>query len=891
MSRDTVRRALYGLAVLMGSAAVAAAGGFRNDPGLVLDTREGSWRLFMGWRVPTLVTDEGETAPLRWPKSIGQTDAERGIVPMHQSWYPPENWKDPDFDDTFWPRTRGRVAVGQPARFSDLWVRGTAAEWNLVLLRGRFYVTDPEKVNMPRIELQYYGGAVVYVNGTEVQRGHLPDGKIDYLTPADPYPKECYVRHDGSIYGYADLRNKDFEERIAKRSRTIPPKVWITAVGIPKDLLRKGVNVIGIEVHTAPLHEVEANGKARAGSWKERPSTWAHAGVIRAVMRVGVPTGLDPNVAPSEGLAASTENPWDSNRAHDFAHPQGTPLPIRLVTGQGGAFSGRVLVSSNDTIWGLKAAPGDLKRVWGSEVIPAAAVKVRYAEPANPATTFRRWPEYDGMLNAAPEEIPAYPFKIHGRKLLPVPTACVPVWATVNVPADAAPGEYRGALTITAEDYDPITVPIHVKVHDYRMPDTRDYLLTHNIYQSPDSVALYYKVPFWSDKHLALVEKSLVLLRRLGTRMLPLPLTVESPNFGNVRSMVLWVRQKDGSFTYDFTGLDKYLDLYAKTIGKPRCIAINTVGQERNGKHTTPLNVTVVDAETGKESLMPQPEVGTPEDVAFWKPVLMALRERFEKRGWQDSAMIRHVSYCWSPTTETMKTIKTIWDDARWSSSCHGYRGTFGKMPVNSTEWVWGNWSLYNPDNPRSHKRSFPRPWKKVRAGRTNTDHCILRDYRDKRPVARFRWLPEATMLMNLSGLGQEGGDFFPIPKPGRGRFRHLCNGAGGLGIPLNCISYLAPGPEGPVPTERAMAFSEGVQMAEVAAWVRKALDDGKAAGDLAKRAEVLLEDRARHFARGTGSTVHAEAFASSGIQVRDDLLLAVAAEIQKAAPKEADAP
>ena len=90
------------------------------------------------------------------------------------------------------------------------------------------------------------------------------------------------------------------------------------------------------------------------------------------------------------------------------------------------------------------------------------------------------------------------------------------------------------------------------------------------------------------------------------------------------------------------------------------------------------------------------------------------------------------------------------------------------------------------------------------------------------------------------------------------------------------------------MPTERAMAFSEGVQMAEVAAWVRKALDDGKAGGNVAKRAEALLEDRARHFARGTGSDVHCSAFASSGIQVRDDLLLAVAAEIQEAAPKAA---
>jgi len=133
---------------------------------------------------------------------------------------------------------------------------------------------------------------------------------------------------------------------------------------------------------------------------------------------------------------------------------------------------------------------------------------------------------------------------------------------------------------------------------------------------------------------------------------------------------------------------------------------------------------------------MPQPKVGTPEDLAFWKPVLTELRQHLEKRGWFDAAMIRHVSYCWSPTKETMGTIKTIWSDARWVSSCHGYRGAFGGMPVNTTEWVWGNWSLHNPDNPRSRKRVYPRPWTKARSGQPNTDHCILRDYRDNRPLA-----------------------------------------------------------------------------------------------------------------------------------------------------------
>jgi len=93
--RTTVRWAVCALLVVLGSVVCARAGGLQNNPELVLDIEEGSWRQFMGWKIPTLVTDRGDTAALRWPKTVGGDDADRGAVPVRQSWYPPENWKDP----------------------------------------------------------------------------------------------------------------------------------------------------------------------------------------------------------------------------------------------------------------------------------------------------------------------------------------------------------------------------------------------------------------------------------------------------------------------------------------------------------------------------------------------------------------------------------------------------------------------------------------------------------------------------------------------------------------------------------------------------------------------------------------------------------------------------
>lgn len=877
-----MRRAGIALVVVLMSAPAAWAGGLQNQPELVLDIEEGSFRLFMGWKVPTLATDQGETRPLLRPKTVGAEDAERDPVPVARSWYPPADWAQVDFDDTYWPRTRGPVMIQQPARFGDIWSPGHAAEWNLILLRGRFRVTDPAKVVMLRLDLQYHGGAVVYVNGREVQRGHLPAGPLTFETPADPFPIEAYVRPDGALYGFADNTNRDYFERFAKRVRRIPPKDWTTSVGIPKDLLRKGVNVIAIEVHAAPVNEVAAEGTAKAGSWQERPCTWPHVAVIEAKVLCGAPNGLEQNVAPSEGVHVSTVHPWETLRAHDYAHPQDEPLPIKLVGARNGAFSGRVVVSSRDTIWGLKGTASALKRVGGDQTIPASAIQVRYAEPSRPQVSWRRWPLFDRLLEAPPDEIPAVPIKIRGRTLQPVPTALVPVWITVHVAPDAAPGDYEGHLTITTDDSDPVSVPVRLTVHDYRLPDPADYLLTQGIYQSEDSVSLYYNVPRWSDRHFELMGKSFEILREMGARVLCLNLCELAPNINNVESIVRWVKHDDGTYTYDFSHAERYMDLFEKVVGKPRVLAIYTQQFEGRENEAEPRSVTVFDPKTGKTESLKQPPYGTQANKDFWTPLFKELKERLLKRGWYDVAAIGHVSYCWSPTKETAANFKEIWPDGKWISSCHGYRSDFGGLPVIWNEWVWASGNRYNPD--AGGKPTYPQPWVRRRKGFPIYDLKIARGaFRDNHPVPAYRTWPEAMMQLDLHGPGRLGGDFWPVSVTQDGRLTHLCDTAYALGHAINVIAMISPGPNGAIWNERAEAYRQGVQVAETIAFIRKALADNKLDEKLAARVEAHLTDRARHYCRtGWGTDDHWRAFAASGVHVRDHQLFTLAAEVEK---------
>ena len=58
--------------------------------------------------------------------------------------------------------------------------------------------------------------------------------------------------------------------------------------------------------------------------------------------------------------------------------------------------------------------------------------------------------------------------------------------------------------------------------------------------QSPDTLAVEYQVPFWSEKHWAMIADSMRYMGEIGSRVVHIPLIAET-NSGNEQSMVRWI--------------------------------------------------------------------------------------------------------------------------------------------------------------------------------------------------------------------------------------------------------------------------------------------------------------------------------------------------------------
>jgi len=859
---------------------------------VILDLERGSFVGFARWKTPVMADADGRVLPLLEPPRKELKEEDRKPRTTVASEPPAADWAAPDFDDSGWIRVTSPLFLSDGVTgMNRFYMPGAPAEWGLFCLRGNFRVPDPAQVTKLRLSLSYVGGVRVFINGQELCRGHLPSGKLDCDAPATVYPVEAYAR--------AGVK-ADGKELMMRRTRALGESN--AGVPIPSGLLRKGINVLAVMAHAAPLSR-QALGDSNADALN-----WSHAGVLDA--RLAAEGGVTPSMGNMEGLVLWNSQPLETDLASHFGHPADRIRPVRMAGARNGTFSGKVVLGSTQAIVRLKASVSALTEARGRGRIPADAIQVRWAERAHPqVSSGTHWDvpfrvTFDRLIGAFPEELPAV--RLAAGKWRG-PAAVVPVWVTVSVPADAPAGDYKGTLTLEAQEKEPLrfTVPLELNVQDWVIPDFRDFRVHHHFYQSPDTMARYYNVPLWSERHWQLIGQSLDVLARAGNKLCVLCLAIRSPAMENTESMVRWVKQADGGYLHDFTIMDRYLDLYAAKCGKPGVLQFSAwensdMGRlNKNNPPPPPLGVTVFDPATGRTEAMPQPPYGTPENEAFWRPVMTELRKRLEKRGWFDVAAALNANYCLDALPENVSVFKRLWPDGKWMSATHSCPSSFrgmskeDAMPVPYVEWVWGSGNLYDPDyGDRAKTPFYPRAWKsgntRILLANARYGCRIIGALRDQSPLVSYRMISEAAIQGGLRGIGRIGGDFWPLQVGQTERYQAMGGNYGGCSWNCNVMAMASPGPDGAVFNTRLEAFREGVQLAEAIICVQRALDAELVGDELAGRAARLLDERARHYLRAyfhEGAALNnGAALVCSNWQERDRQLFALAAEVAQAA-------
>jgi hypothetical protein len=203
-----------------------------------------------------------------------------------------------------------------------------------------------------------------------------------------------------------------------------------------------------------------------------------------------------------------------------------------------------------------------------------------------------------------------------------------PVWITIAVPHDAAPGTYAAALSLHARDQDTHTFRLELEVLPRTLPPPSEWEYHLDLWQHPYAVARMHEVEPWSDAHWELLRPLTQMLADAGQKVITTTIT-EKPwagqTFDPFESMVIWTKKADGSWEFDYTVFDNWVE-FMIDFG---------IKKQINAYSLLPWTsaFTYIDEASG-EKVSVEVEPGSAEYVELWTPFLIDFRSHLEEKGW-----------------------------------------------------------------------------------------------------------------------------------------------------------------------------------------------------------------------------------------------------------------
>ncbi|GHV47661.1 hypothetical protein FACS1894181_01580 [Bacteroidia bacterium] len=300
----------------------------------------------------------------------------------------------------------------------------------------------------------------------------------------------------------------------------------------------------------------------------------------------------------------------------------------------------------------VTVSASDLKN--GQAVIPASAVKthfVRYVmtdelnkDGKGACGDRSNKAEWDSSMVADVLDI--------AKKIDVAAHTTQPIWVNVWTPADAKAGKYKGTLTVSGKDFAPKTLNIELEVLNRTLPAPQDWKFHLDLWQNPYSVARYHQVPLWSQAHFDAMRPVMKMLADAGqkvitTTIMHKPWNGQTEDFFD--SMVGKTKKIDGSWTYDYTVFDQWVE-FMLSLG---------INKQINCYTLIPwaLSFDYLDQATNRV-LYVEAKPGDATYNEYWGNFLSDFARHLRQKGWFDKTTIAMDERGLEAMKEAIKVIK-----------------------------------------------------------------------------------------------------------------------------------------------------------------------------------------------------------------------------------------
>ena len=202
-----------------------------------------------------------------------------------------------------------------------------------------------------------------------------------------------------------------------------------------------------------------------------------------------------------------------------------------------------------------------------------------------------------------------------------------PVWITVDVPQDAAPGLYRTPVTVAC-DGDEQRLELAVEVTGRTLPAPSEWRYHLDLWQHPAAVARVEGTEMWSDAHFEALRPVMKPLADAGQKVVTATLNKDPWNhqcFDAYEDMIHWTKRADGTWVYDYSLFDRWVGLCAG----------EGIDRQINCYSMLPWNNELHYYDAAADRIVEvRANPGTPEFEAMWGPFLRDFEAHLDAKGW-----------------------------------------------------------------------------------------------------------------------------------------------------------------------------------------------------------------------------------------------------------------
>lgn len=210
-----------------------------------------------------------------------------------------------------------------------------------------------------------------------------------------------------------------------------------------------------------------------------------------------------------------------------------------------------------------------------------------------------------------------------------------PVWCTLEIPRNAEAGEYTTALEIVNDENEVLkTLALTVNVNSRSLPEVKDQKFHLDLWQQPYSISRYYEAERWSDEHIEALRPYLKALGRAGQSTVSAIMFYEpwgEQTHDLFDPMVQTTKKADGTWTYDYTIFDKYVELCNEYGINRQINCFSMVPWDMSFRYW--------DEATNQYQAL-KTTTGTEEYRELWTSFLTAFKAHLQEKGWFEKTNI-----------------------------------------------------------------------------------------------------------------------------------------------------------------------------------------------------------------------------------------------------------